>query len=123
MGKQLFFLLPQISQLILLHSPICPQGKLAKSMEEILFGIPQQDIPHQDLRQDEFECLNLNITCPAGLTIHSRLPVMLWIHGFVFFFLVAVSLWSYFQFFFSVVAIKVLVQHGFTTVENLFAGA
>lgn len=52
-------------------------------MEETLFGITQQEIPHQDLRQDEFECLNLNITCPAGLTPLSRLPVMLWIHGLV----------------------------------------
>jgi carboxylesterase type B len=58
----------------------------AKSIEETLFGISQQDIPHQDLKHDEFECLNLNITCPAGLTLHSRLPVMLWIHGLVFFF-------------------------------------
>ena len=63
------------------HRPICPQDKSATSMEETLFGITQQEIPHQDLRQDEFECLNLNITCPAGLTPLSSLPVMLWIHG------------------------------------------
>jgi carboxylesterase type B len=52
-----------------------------KTIEDTLFGISEQDIPQQDLKQDEFECLNLNITCPAGLTLHSRLPVMLWIHG------------------------------------------
>jgi hypothetical protein len=52
-------------------------------MEETLFGISQQEIPQQHLKQDEFECLNLNITCPAGLPPLSRLPVMLWIHGLV----------------------------------------
>lgn len=52
-------------------------------MEETLFGISPQEIPQQELKQDEFECLNLNITCPAGLTPLSRLPVMLWIHGLV----------------------------------------
>ena len=68
---------------ILLARPICPQDKSTKSMEETLFGVSQEEIPQQDLKQDEFECLNLNITCPAGLTPHSRLPVMLWIHGLV----------------------------------------
>ena len=66
---------------ILLRRPICPQDKPTKSIEETLFGLPQQEIPQQNLKQDEFECLNLNITCPGGLTPHSRLPVMLWIHG------------------------------------------
>jgi carboxylesterase type B len=32
-------------------------------------------------KQDEFECLNLNITCPADHHSESRLPVMVWIHG------------------------------------------
>ncbi|KAF8801132.1 alpha/beta-hydrolase [Phlegmacium glaucopus] len=63
------------------HGPICPQDKPIKSVEETLFGISQEEIPQQVLKQDEFECLNLNITCPAGLTPHSRLPVILWIHG------------------------------------------
>ncbi|PPQ70233.1 hypothetical protein CVT25_011293 [Psilocybe cyanescens] len=63
------------------HGPICPQTRSTKSMEETLFGIPQDEIPDQHLKQDEFECLNLNITCPAGLTPESRLPVMLWVHG------------------------------------------
>jgi carboxylesterase type B len=63
------------------HGPICPQDQQTKSVEETLFGISQLEIPQQDLKQDEFECLNLNITCPGGLTPHSRLPVMLWIHG------------------------------------------
>ena len=90
-------------------------------MEETLFGISQQEIPQQDLKQDEFECLNLNITCPAGLTPQCRLPVMLWIHGLVVcrttYSLVLISI------LFSVEAIKVQVQNGFMTVESLFAGA
>ncbi|KAF9443507.1 alpha/beta-hydrolase [Macrolepiota fuliginosa MF-IS2] len=63
------------------YGPICPQSQEHKTTEEILFGVNPSDIPHQDLKHDEFECLNLNITCPAGLGIHSRLPVMVWIHG------------------------------------------
>ncbi|KAG6334464.1 hypothetical protein ID866_4626 [Astraeus odoratus] len=39
------------------------------------------DLPRHALPQDEFECLNLNITCPAHHNSESRLPVMLWIHG------------------------------------------
>jgi carboxylesterase type B len=27
--------------------------------------------------------LNLNIICPAGLTPDSKVPVMLWVHGYV----------------------------------------
>lgn len=63
------------------HGPICPQLKNVKSVEEALIGIADDLVPKQNLRHDEFECLNLNITCPAGLTSQSRLPVMLWLHG------------------------------------------
>lgn len=61
--------------------PICPQSQECKTVEEILFGINPSDVPRQNLKQDEFECLNLDITCPAGLSVYSRLPVMVWIHG------------------------------------------
>jgi len=64
-----------------LHGPICPQIRKAHSPEEMLFGIPRDELPVQDLNQDEFECLNLNIICPGGLTSGSKIPVMLWIHG------------------------------------------
>ncbi|KAK7464632.1 hypothetical protein VKT23_005840 [Stygiomarasmius scandens] len=39
--------------------------------------------PHtgQVFKHNEFECLNLNITCPAGLNSHSHIPVMVWVHG------------------------------------------
>ncbi|KAJ7636965.1 Alpha/Beta hydrolase protein [Roridomyces roridus] len=62
------------------YGPICPQLQ-KKCLEEELFGLGNKDVPQQILEQDEFECLNLNITCPAGLTSQSRVPVMLWIHG------------------------------------------
>ncbi|GLB39173.1 putative type-B carboxylesterase lipase family protein [Lyophyllum shimeji] len=63
------------------HGPICPQPRTSKTVEEVLVGITDEAVPQQVLKQDEFECLNLNITCPAGLTSQSRLPVMLWVHG------------------------------------------
>ncbi|OAX40611.1 alpha/beta-hydrolase [Rhizopogon vinicolor AM-OR11-026] len=62
------------------HGPICPQSD-QKSLEEELIGLAESDIPRQVFKQDEFECLNLNITCPAGHHCESQLPVMVWIHG------------------------------------------
>ena len=52
-----------------------------KSVEEALIGVVDDALPKQNFTHDEFECLNLNITCPAALTTQSRLPVMLWLHG------------------------------------------
>jgi hypothetical protein len=63
-------------------SPICPQIKY-KSIEEEMFGCSLDDAPTQLFKQNEFECLNLNVTSPAGLGHESRLPVMVWIHGYV----------------------------------------
>lgn len=63
--------------------PICPQLR-KKCFEEELFGLGRADVPQQILEQNELECLNLNITCPSGLTAQSRLPVMLWVHGCVY---------------------------------------
>ncbi|EMD34747.1 hypothetical protein CERSUDRAFT_86177 [Gelatoporia subvermispora B] len=60
--------------------PICPQPD-CKNVEADLFGISDDCIPAQVFKQNEFECLNLNITCPGDATPTSRLPVMLWIHG------------------------------------------
>jgi carboxylesterase type B len=62
--------------------PICPQARHT-GIEEDLFGLHESQIPVQTFGQDEFECLNLNITCPGELTPKSRLPVMFWIHGYV----------------------------------------
>ncbi|GBE89117.1 carboxylesterase [Sparassis crispa] len=60
--------------------PICPQPRY-KTVEEELFGIADDSIPQQHLKQSEADCLNLNITCPADATPDSHLPVMLWTHG------------------------------------------
>ncbi|KAH9943550.1 carboxylesterase [Amylocystis lapponica] len=60
--------------------PICPQLR-RKGVEEELFGLSEDCIPKQNLKQSEFECLNLNITCPGTATPESMFPVMLWIHG------------------------------------------
>ena len=60
---------------------VCPQ-EVCKSLEEDMFGLSPDESPTQTFKQNEFECLNLTITCPAGLNSQSRLPVMLWIHGY-----------------------------------------
>lgn len=65
------------------HRPICPQIRKFRTPEELLFGIPMDEFPVQELKQDEFECLNMNIISPAGLTEHSNVPVVLWFHGCV----------------------------------------
>ena len=62
--------------------PICPQPK-GKTAEEELFTFSGTEPSMPNLKQIESECLNLNITCPGGLTRESRLPVMVWIHGCV----------------------------------------
>lgn len=33
------------------------------------------------IEEDEFKCLNLNITCPPRNTYDQLLPVIVWIHG------------------------------------------
>jgi carboxylesterase type B len=71
------------SSLVVYRSPICPQPTSIKYVDAALIGVPDDLVPEQNFKQDEFECLNLNITCPAGLTPQSRLPVMLWVHGYV----------------------------------------
>ncbi|THU88903.1 alpha/beta-hydrolase [Dendrothele bispora CBS 962.96] len=63
------------------YGPICPQVKNMKNFEETLFGLAEDDFPTEVFKHNEFECLNLNITCPAGLNSHSHIPVMVWVHG------------------------------------------
>ncbi|KAI0305243.1 Alpha/Beta hydrolase protein [Multifurca ochricompacta] len=62
------------------YGPICPQPK-GKTIEEQLFAFSGAESSAQNFKQIESECLNLNITCPGGLTRESRLPVMVWVHG------------------------------------------
>ena len=69
--------------LTLRDSPICPQpGR--KGYEEELFNLSEDSVPQQTLKQDEFECLNLNITCPADAAPGTLYPVMVFIHGYVY---------------------------------------
>ncbi|KAI0341437.1 carboxylesterase [Trametopsis cervina] len=64
------------------HGPICPQAKMStKGYEEELFDLTEDVVPRQALKQNEFECLNLNITCPSDVLPGTRLPVMFFIHG------------------------------------------
>lgn len=47
---------------------------------EIMLRVPEHlDDPLES--QDEFECLNLTITAPAGVAAGKKLPVFVWIHG------------------------------------------
>lgn len=71
-------LLPSLTR----PSPICPQLR-SVSLESELLGIVENELPKQFLAQNEFECLNLNITRPATTDKNARLPVMVWVHGFV----------------------------------------
>lgn len=71
-------------------SPICPQPRPVFSCQPP-FPItpltePTAEQREHILHQDEFECLNLNITCPrraAASISNPGLPVMLWFHGLV----------------------------------------
>ncbi|KAF1344972.1 Alpha/Beta hydrolase protein [Delphinella strobiligena] len=57
--------------------PICPQ---VSTDYHHLLRIPESmKALERQARQDEFQCLNLDITLPANVT--SKLPVMIWIHG------------------------------------------
>ncbi|KAB8276025.1 Alpha/Beta hydrolase protein [Aspergillus minisclerotigenes] len=59
------------------YGPRCPQA--AVDVRHLL-RIPE-DFEILDEPEDEFECLNLDITCPP-LSAHSGpLPVLIWIHG------------------------------------------
>lgn len=45
-----------------------------------LLRIPEDvQIPEED--EDEFKCLNLEITCPPVNETQEPLPVLIWIHG------------------------------------------
>ncbi|GJJ10658.1 hypothetical protein Clacol_004885 [Clathrus columnatus] len=61
-----------------LNGPICPQQK--RQGFDDLFGFVREDPPRMVV-QDEFECLNLIVTCPDTTKYTRPLPVMVWIHG------------------------------------------
>ncbi|KAI0027670.1 carboxylesterase, partial [Vararia minispora EC-137] len=62
------------------YGPVCPQPR-GRRVEDEIFGFEEDEYPVQNLKQIESECLNLNITVPAGISRDVRLPVMVWIHG------------------------------------------
>ncbi|KDQ60133.1 hypothetical protein JAAARDRAFT_56105 [Jaapia argillacea MUCL 33604] len=62
------------------YGPICPQV-IKRDADAAMFGLTVDDVPSQVFKQNEFECLNLNITCPGDISPESAIPVMLWIHG------------------------------------------
>ncbi|KAL4898095.1 Alpha/Beta hydrolase protein [Aspergillus ambiguus] len=59
------------------YGPRCPQADIDVRH---LLRIPEDfELPKE--LEDEFECLNLEITRPSGASIKGPLPVLLWIHG------------------------------------------
>ncbi|KAI5803015.1 Alpha/Beta hydrolase protein [Geopyxis carbonaria] len=63
------------------YGPISPQMDL--DGERVWFSIPDdQVVPSIDsFRQDEFKCLNLNISVPSKLPNSEKVPVLVYIHG------------------------------------------
>ncbi|PQE19092.1 carboxylesterase protein [Rutstroemia sp. NJR-2017a BBW] len=62
-------------------SPKCPQPIFPVRMEDALIQVPAGLASHAPDVFDEFECLNLNITAPAGSNETSQFPVLIYIHG------------------------------------------
>lgn len=59
------------------YGPRCPQGE----GQVLVTGGVNDPVPGDD----EFNCLNLNVAVPQeALNAGSALPVMVWIHGYVF---------------------------------------
>ncbi|KAH8671820.1 Carboxylesterase family-domain-containing protein [Tricladium varicosporioides] len=63
------------------YGPKCPQPSLPTRLEDPLIGVTSAKAQHAPDTFSEFECLNLNITTPAGQRFGSDLPVMVYIHG------------------------------------------
>lgn len=63
------------------HSPRCPQNYV--DFRHFL-RIPE-DIQVEEAPEDEFKCLNLDVTMPAqstvNCTVEQSYPVLVWIHG------------------------------------------
>ncbi|KAJ5418362.1 uncharacterized protein N7487_001912 [Penicillium crustosum] len=59
------------------YGPICPQPDVDVRH---LLRIPE-DFAIAPEAEDEFECLNLEITCPPKSSTTGSLPVLIWIHG------------------------------------------
>lgn len=73
-----FFMIQDSSNLC---RPKCPQPQFPLRLEDGLIGLPPGIATHSQDIFDEFDCLNLNITTPAGANEKSDLPVFIYIHG------------------------------------------
>lgn len=61
------------------YSPQCPQNVVDVGC---LFRIPETEEQYlEEVEQDEFRCLNLNVSLPAEHAAMAHLPVLVWIHG------------------------------------------
>ena len=67
--------------LLICSSPRCPQNGVDFRH---LLRIPEE-MQGQEVREDEFECLNLDVTMPVSCindaSQSEALPVLVWIHG------------------------------------------
>ncbi|PVH79021.1 alpha/beta-hydrolase [Cadophora sp. DSE1049] len=63
------------------YGPKCPQPPQTVRLEDSLIGLPASITSHQPDIFSEFECLNLNITTPAGAKAGDNLPVLVYVHG------------------------------------------
>lgn len=70
-----------LGHLLIFGSPRCPQNGVDFRH---LLRIPEE-MQGQEVREDEFECLNLDVTVPSSYTSDTLskkpLPVLVWIHG------------------------------------------
>lgn len=57
--------------------PRCPQNRYDVGY---LLREPEGDVFYSE-REDEFECLNLDVTVPTTREAEANLPVLLWVHG------------------------------------------
>jgi Carboxylesterase family len=72
---------PKSHELSNFHRPKCPQPQFPLRLEDELIGLPPGVVSHSEDVFDEFNCLNLNVTTPAGASETSNLPVLIYIHG------------------------------------------
>ncbi|KAH6690794.1 Alpha/Beta hydrolase protein, partial [Leptodontidium sp. MPI-SDFR-AT-0119] len=63
------------------YGPKCPQPPQTARLEDTLIGLPASIASHQPDTFSEFQCLNLNITTPAGAKAGDDLPVLVYVHG------------------------------------------
>ena len=62
-------------------SPKCPQPPQPARLEDSLIGVPTSIASHEPDVFSEFDCLNLNITTPAGANPGDKFPVIVYVHG------------------------------------------